>query len=59
MKLVTFDTDAGPRVGCLDDGEIVPTPGIPDIISLFKDSSLEQTIEAALRGRIDAQPISN
>ncbi len=57
MKLVTYATDAGPRVGCIDDGEVVPTPGIPDIISLFNDNSLENSIEAALKGRIDAQPI--
>ena len=56
MKLVTYATDAGPRVGCIDDGEVVPTPGIPDIISLFNDPSLENSIEAALKGRIDAQP---
>jgi 2-keto-4-pentenoate hydratase/2-oxohepta-3-ene-1,7-dioic acid hydratase in catechol pathway len=58
VKLVTYATDAGPRVGCIDDGEVVPTPGIPDIISLFNDNSLENSIEAALKGRIDAQPIS-
>ncbi len=58
MKLVTYATDAGPRVGCIDDGEVVPTPGIPDIISLFNDASLENSIEAALKGRIDAQPIN-
>lgn len=57
MKLVTYATDAGPRVGCIDNGEVVPTPGIPDIISLFNDNSLENSIEAALKGRIDAQPI--
>jgi 2-keto-4-pentenoate hydratase/2-oxohepta-3-ene-1,7-dioic acid hydratase in catechol pathway len=57
VKLVTYATDAGPRVGCIDDGEVVPTPGIPDIISLFNDNSLENSIEAALKGRIDAQPI--
>lgn len=58
MKLVTYATDAGPRVGCIDDEEVVPTPGIPDIISLFNDNSLENSIEAALKGRIDAQPIN-
>ncbi|MFX1341876.1 MAG: fumarylacetoacetate hydrolase family protein [Promethearchaeota archaeon] len=58
VKLVTYATEAGPRVGCIDDGEVVPTPGIPDIISLFNDSSLENSIEAALKGRIDAQPIN-
>ena len=58
MKLVTYATDAGPRVGCIDDGEVVPTPGIPDIISLFNDASLENSIEAALKGRIDAQPLN-
>lgn len=58
VKLVTYATDAGPRVGCIDDGEVVPTPGIPDIISLFNDNSLENSIEAALKGRIDAQPIN-
>ncbi len=58
MKLVTYVTDAGPRVGCIDDGEVVPTPGIPDIITLFNDPSLEHSIEAALKGRIDAQPIN-
>jgi 2,4-diketo-3-deoxy-L-fuconate hydrolase len=58
VKLVTYATDAGPRVGCIDDEEVVPTPGIPDIISLFNDNSLENSIEAALKGRIDAQPIN-
>ncbi len=58
MKLVTYVTDAGPRVGCIDDGEVVPTPGIPDIINLFYDPSLEHSIEAALKGRIDAQPLN-
>lgn len=58
MKLVTYATDAGPRVGCIDDGEVVPTPGIPDIISLFNNKSMENSIEAALKGRIDAQPIN-
>lgn len=57
MKLVTYATDAGPRVGCLDNGEVVPTPGIPDLLSFFNDPSLEHTIEAALKGRIGAQPI--
>jgi 2,4-diketo-3-deoxy-L-fuconate hydrolase len=57
VKLVTYVTDAGPRVGCIDDGDVVPTPGIPDIISLFQDPSLEHSIEAALKGRIDAQPL--
>ncbi len=56
MKLVTFATDAGPRVGCIDDGEIVPTPGIPDLISLFKEPTLKYSIEAALKGRIAALP---
>jgi len=58
VKLVTYATDAGPRVGCIDDEEVVPTPGIPDIISLFNDTSLENSIEAALKGRIDSQPIN-
>ncbi|MHA2429248.1 MAG: fumarylacetoacetate hydrolase family protein [Candidatus Hermodarchaeia archaeon] len=57
VKLVTYATDAGPRVGCIDNGEVVPTPGIPDIIALFNDNSLENSIEAALKGRIDAQPL--
>ena len=57
MKLVTYATDAGPRVGCLDDGEVVPTPGIPDLLTFFNDSTLEHTIEAALKGRIGAQAI--
>lgn len=57
MKLVTFATDAGPRVGCIDDGEVVPTPGVPDLISLFKDPTLKYSIEAALKGRIAALPL--
>lgn len=58
VKLVTYATDAGPRVGCIDDREVIPTPGIPDIISLFNDPALENSIEAALKGRIDAHPIN-
>ncbi|MFW9831381.1 MAG: fumarylacetoacetate hydrolase family protein [Candidatus Thorarchaeota archaeon] len=58
MKLVTYATEAGPRVGCLDDGEVIPTPGIPDMIDFLKEPSLESTIEAALKGRIDAQSIN-
>ncbi|MFX1508699.1 MAG: fumarylacetoacetate hydrolase family protein [Promethearchaeota archaeon] len=57
MKLVSYATDAGPRVGCLDNGEVVPTPGIPDMIDYLKDASLESTIEAALKGRIGAKPV--
>lgn len=57
MKLVTYATDAGPRVGCLDNGEIVPTPGIPDLLTFFNDPTLEHTIEAALKGRIGAKAI--
>lgn len=57
MKLVTYATDAGPRVGCLDDGEVVPTPGIPDLLTFFNDPTLEYTIEAALKGRIGAQGV--
>jgi 2-keto-4-pentenoate hydratase/2-oxohepta-3-ene-1,7-dioic acid hydratase in catechol pathway len=57
VKLVTYVTDAGPRVGCLDNGEVVPTPGIPDLLTFFNDPSLEHTIEAALKGRIGAQSI--
>ncbi|MFX1565725.1 MAG: fumarylacetoacetate hydrolase family protein [Promethearchaeota archaeon] len=57
MKLVSYATDAGPRVGCLDNGEIVPTPGIPDMLEYLKDASLESTIEAALKGRIGATPV--
>lgn len=59
MKLVTYATDAGPRVGCLDDGEVVPTPGIPSMIDFLKDPTLESTIEAALKGRIGAHPVNN
>ena len=58
MKLVSYATDAGPRVGCLDEGEVVPTPGIPSMLDYLIDPSLESTIEAALKGRIGAQPIS-
>ncbi|MFW9934767.1 MAG: fumarylacetoacetate hydrolase family protein [Candidatus Thorarchaeota archaeon] len=57
MKLVSYATDAGPRVGCLDNGEVVPTPGIPTMLDYLRDHSLESTIEAALKGRIDAQPV--
>jgi 2-keto-4-pentenoate hydratase/2-oxohepta-3-ene-1,7-dioic acid hydratase in catechol pathway len=57
VKLVTYATDAGPRVGCLDDGEVVPTPGIPDLLTFFNDPTLEYTIEAALKGRIGAQAV--
>jgi 2-keto-4-pentenoate hydratase/2-oxohepta-3-ene-1,7-dioic acid hydratase in catechol pathway len=57
VKLVTYATDAGPRVGCLDDGEVVPTPGIPDLLTFFNDPTLEHTIEAALKGRIGANAI--
>jgi len=57
VKLVTYATDAGPRVGCLDDGEVVPTPGIPDLLTFFNDPTLEYTIEAALKGRIGAQGV--
>ncbi len=57
MKLVTYATDAGPRVGCLDNGEVIPTPGIPTMLDYLNDPSLESTIEAALKGRIDAQPV--
>jgi len=58
VKLVSYATDAGPRVGCLDEGEVVPTPGIPSMLDYLIDPSLESTIEAALKGRIGAQPIS-
>ena len=57
MKLVTYATDAGPRVGCLDNGEVVPTPGIPDLLTFFNDPTVENTIEAALKGRIGAQAV--
>ncbi len=57
MKLVTYETDAGPRVGCIDAGDVIPIPGIPDMLSYLNDPSLFNTIEAALKGRIDAQPI--
>jgi 2-keto-4-pentenoate hydratase/2-oxohepta-3-ene-1,7-dioic acid hydratase in catechol pathway len=57
VKLVSYATDAGPRVGCLDNGEVVPTPGIPQMLDYLKDPTLESTIEAALKGRIDAQPV--
>jgi 2-keto-4-pentenoate hydratase/2-oxohepta-3-ene-1,7-dioic acid hydratase in catechol pathway len=57
VKLVSYATDAGPRVGCLDNGEVVPTPGIPNMIDYLKDTSLESTIEAALKGRIGAKPV--
>lgn len=57
MKLVSYATDAGPRVGCLDNREVVPTPGIPTMLDYLRDHSLESTIEAALKGRIDAQPV--
>jgi 2-keto-4-pentenoate hydratase/2-oxohepta-3-ene-1,7-dioic acid hydratase in catechol pathway len=57
VKLVSYATDAGPRVGCLDNGEVVPTPGVPSMLDYLMDTSLESTIEAALKGRIDAQPI--
>jgi 2-keto-4-pentenoate hydratase/2-oxohepta-3-ene-1,7-dioic acid hydratase in catechol pathway len=57
VKLVSYATDAGPRVGCLDDGDVVPTPGIPAMLDYLKDPSLESTIEAALKGRIGAKPI--
>jgi 2-keto-4-pentenoate hydratase/2-oxohepta-3-ene-1,7-dioic acid hydratase in catechol pathway len=57
VKLVSYEADAGPRVGCLDDGEVVPTPGIPTMLDYLNDSSLESTIEAALKGRIGAKPM--
>lgn len=57
MKLVTFVTESGPRVGCIEDGEVIPTPGIPDMISFLRDTSLTHTIDAALKGRIGAQPL--
>ena len=58
MKLVSYATDAGPRVGCLDNGEVIPTPGIPSMLDYLSDSSLKSTIEAALIGRIGAKPIN-
>jgi len=58
VKLVSYATDAGPRVGCLDNGEVIPTPGIPSMLDYLSDSSLKSTIEAALIGRIGAKPIN-
>lgn len=58
MKLVTFETEAGPRVGCIDNGEVIPIPGIPDMLTFLRDPSLAHTIEAALKGRIDAQALN-
>ncbi|MFX1317961.1 MAG: fumarylacetoacetate hydrolase family protein [Promethearchaeota archaeon] len=57
MKLVSYATDAGPRVGVLDNGEVIPTPGIPSMLDYLSDPSLKSTIEAALIGRIEAKPI--
>jgi 2,4-diketo-3-deoxy-L-fuconate hydrolase len=58
VKLVTYATDAGPRVGVIDRSEVIPIPGIPDMLTFLQNPSLNHTIEAALKGRIDVQPLN-